>query len=124
MTICVSCQATFKRRDRQNPNLNPKLCEDCIGAGKTVAPESRQALVVTRQVWTFTQTRGLEQRTLPRRASAVRLERERLPRWYIGPKDKTLPCAAIYCATTPDAKLIRRVAREASQRFVEEPWMA
>jgi hypothetical protein len=125
MSICVSCHATFSRRDKQ-VSLNPdqRLCDDCVATGRTPAPESRQAMVVTRQVWTFTQARGLEQRTLPRRASAVRLDRERLPRWYIGPKDKALPRAAIYAAAAPDAALIRRVEREASERFGAEPWMA
>ena len=125
MATCVSCHATYRRRDNESSvNGTEKLCADCVAAGKVAPiPESRQALVVTRQVWTFTTTRGLEQRTLPRRASAVRLDQVRLPRWYVGPKDQTLPRAAVYAATPPDAALLRRVAHEASKRFGAEPWM-
>jgi hypothetical protein len=125
MSTCASCHGKYHRRDNDvSLTPNQRLCDDCIATGKTPAAESRQAMMVTRQVWTFTESRGLEQRTLPRRATAVRLDRVRLPRWYVGPKDKTLPRAAIYCVDCPDASLLKRVAGEASERFKEESWMA
>jgi hypothetical protein len=125
MPTCINCHEEFTlqiKRDR--PRSDREICERCssITAGGRLA-ESRQASVVKRQVWTFSAARGLEQKTLSRPAASVVIDSVRTPRWYVGPKGMDLPRAAIYSSEAPNAALLGRVAREASERFSTEPWM-
>jgi hypothetical protein len=125
MPRCINCQTEYDSSADNSTRNSRGLCNGCRSA-ETVEPftESRQASVVTKQVWIFSNVSGLEQRTLSKRASSLRVGKRWVRRWYVGPKGDSLPRALIYAADAPSAKVVQQVALEATTRFQGEPWMS
>jgi hypothetical protein len=126
MPTCRICQARYERSSRRpSTKSGQNLCDRCLKKrAPRVMADPRQARVVTRQVWTFSPVRGLEQRRLPRAVPSILIDEKLLPRWYVGPKRERSPFAVVYSEEAPGGAMLRQLALEATQRFSAEPWMA